>query len=1079
LKILNSFRKKISVTIIILILCGIGGLLAILLPTILITFANSKNKILRTLNSSLETNFSEVMSRVDFLFSSTIEESIKRSQEILKEQSESLIVTIDGSLKNTSLDLVEREKQMLLESEQKRITDITKRLYEQLEIYLSELDYTNIDYTLNTIMQDTGVVTILLYERLDKIIFKKIRLDTKKNMPAIYKDIDLYNATILSDTGHMKFIDLAFKSGDILFRTSKVGDEYFLETAKSITASKRTLGLINISFSLSQIFGKISGNKKIFLNAISDLYNLLKINAERQSIEKTQLVKKQLTGGAEKSKQEIKRDLLTAKNKMISDITDYYKIQSGKFSTIIIIIVSVIGLILLSAGVAVALALSKTIARPLNEFVNHTKLISKGNLKKTLDLKTGDEFEKLAQSFNEMCSAIEDSNNKLAEWNKQLECTILKRTASIKNLLDNAGQGFLKFEKNLLIDIEYSSECEQIFKQKVENKKLSELIYPDDVEQKEFVDKALIKVLTEKNKKRRAMLIPLLPDEIIINKRYISFEYKIIGSAEENEAEKIMVILTDITEKRGLEKSMELEKKYLNMIVRTVSNRNDLIETLNEYKRFCDSGLPEFIGAMHGLENTKNAVYEIYRHIHTFKGNFAQFELVKTVEKLHALESELNMRLKNIDKSAQEELKKILPPRELKKWVDEDITLLKTTLGEDFFRSEKLIVIDRLNLIDFEKKLISQLSHFDCKKVLPQLRKLRYKSLKNLFISYPEFVLQLSERLEKNISPMLIEGEDIPVDLENYIPLGRSFVHLFRNIIEHGFVESIEERLSNGKNEYGLIKCSIKSDKGLIIISISDDGKGINSSELINRAVQTGLMTVTEANSKSENEILELIFLDGFTTKNIVSNLSGRGIGMSAVKAETEKIGGSIKIKTKPGYGSEFIIELPYKDDSESAEASMDEFFESIAVFVTKIFKQQLGIEMNNFKPSEVFDKNDSIELFESAVFIDVKGFIYGTFVLTANKKYAEEIAGKFIEEPLPEEEVQNYYEYALAEILNVIIGNSMKSLKEIENSIIISPPYMLKTGSGEFKFQDSQIKNRTFSENGRKLNFYFINRQT
>jgi len=266
-----------------------------LLPAILFTISTNKEKIIFTLNTALEKKFKTVSEKVDKLFSSTIEESIKKSQEILNEQAGNLILTVDKSLQRTSIDLVDSEKKMMLESEQKRIVDLTKRLSKQFEIFLVEMDYTNINYTLNEMMQDSGIVNIIIYEKEDKILFKKIRLENIKGKNLISSAISSYNKMIFNDTAHIQFINNSFNSQDVLFKTTRVGQDYFLETAKRISAGERKLGLINISFSLNEIFEKITGNKKKFLLTITDLFNLLKANTDSQNKETTLQVKEHLT----------------------------------------------------------------------------------------------------------------------------------------------------------------------------------------------------------------------------------------------------------------------------------------------------------------------------------------------------------------------------------------------------------------------------------------------------------------------------------------------------------------------------------------------------------------------------------------------------------------------------------------------------------------------------------------------------------------------------------------------------------------------------------------------------------------
>jgi two-component system chemotaxis sensor kinase CheA len=140
--------------------------------------------------------------------------------------------------------------------------------------------------------------------------------------------------------------------------------------------------------------------------------------------------------------------------------------------------------------------------------------------------------------------------------------------------------------------------------------------------------------------------------------------------------------------------------------------------------------------------------------------------------------------------------------------------------------------------------------------------------------------------------------------------LNDPLVHLVRNAVDHG-VETTEARLAANKPEKSLVNLSARQEGDHIQITISDDGRGMRPEAIRNKAIEKGLITNEVANTLDENQCLELIFLPGFSTKDEISSVSGRGVGMDVVKTNIQKMNGSIRIDSEPGKGTTIAISLP------------------------------------------------------------------------------------------------------------------------------------------------------------------------
>ena len=178
-----------------------------------------------------------------------------------------------------------------------------------------------------------------------------------------------------------------------------------------------------------------------------------------------------------------------------------------------------------------------------------------------------------------------------------------------------------------------------------------------------------------------------------------------------------------------------------------------------------------------------------------------------------------------------------------------------------------------------------------------------------MFSRFKRVVRDISRELGKEVD-LVIEGEDTELDKKVVDRLADPLVHLVRNAIDHG-IEPPEEREAKGKPRKGTVYLSAAHEGNHIIISVADDGRGIDIEKVKQKAIEKGFITSQEAQNLSEEELLELIFLPGFSTSENVSEISGRGVGMDVVKRVVEELNGYVEIYTEKDQGTEVVIYLP------------------------------------------------------------------------------------------------------------------------------------------------------------------------
>lgn len=178
-----------------------------------------------------------------------------------------------------------------------------------------------------------------------------------------------------------------------------------------------------------------------------------------------------------------------------------------------------------------------------------------------------------------------------------------------------------------------------------------------------------------------------------------------------------------------------------------------------------------------------------------------------------------------------------------------------------------------------------------------------------IFAKFPRLVRDLARDLGKQIE-LVVEGQETEVDKSIIEELGDPLLHLVRNACDHG-VERPAERTACGKPAVGRVRLAATHEGNLIVITIEDDGGGLNLDRIKQKAIEKKLITPKEAQEMSEQEAYNLIFLPGFSTAQQVSQVSGRGVGMDVVKTNLSRLNGSIHITSKPGAGTCFTIKLP------------------------------------------------------------------------------------------------------------------------------------------------------------------------
>jgi two-component system chemotaxis sensor kinase CheA len=253
-----------------------------------------------------------------------------------------------------------------------------------------------------------------------------------------------------------------------------------------------------------------------------------------------------------------------------------------------------------------------------------------------------------------------------------------------------------------------------------------------------------------------------------------------------------------------------------------------------------------------------------------------------------------------------------------------------TTIRIDVARLDALLnlvgelVIDRTRLFQLNNSLVDQFGddrtlgdlqqtalHIGriTDELQEQVMKSRMLPVESVFNRLPRVVRDVAAKQGKQIE-FIIEGKDTELDRSVIEEIGDPLLHLIRNGVDHG-IETPDERIAAGKPPVGRLKLSAQHADSFIVIALEDDGKGIPVESVKRKAVERGVVTQEQADRMSDQEAVQLIFAPGLSTAETISDVSGRGVGMDVVRANVEKINGSVEVETRKGHGTTFTIRLP------------------------------------------------------------------------------------------------------------------------------------------------------------------------
>lgn len=526
---------------------------------------------------------------------------------------------------------------------------------------------------------------------------------------------------------------------------------------------------------------------------------------------------------------------------------------------------------------------SDRISKPITELTAAAESLAGGNREVRVNIQSGDELQILGASFNKMVEDLDASYRELEQLNRNLELKVQERTAELarKNrdmrlVLDNVDQGFITLSRDGTMAAERSAVVDRWFG-----------TFDTTVPFWEYVGRSARGFNLEFRLAWEQLIEDVLPMEVSIDQlpRQFSvlqrtYNLRYLPFIRENELEGMLVVVADISERLAKEREDAEQSELMQGFKRLMLDRSGFTNFLKDSTEAVQS-------ICH--ESSITDLSQLKRTLHTLKGNAAFMGLVVVARICHALEEQLAEAGVLMEETVEE-----LAAR----WgaITEHI--------QSFAGSAKQRVIE---VPESEyAALLSRLYQSGTQtEVLSELLAWQLEPVSRAFERLGEQAKALAKRFAKGDLRVDIQSNGIRLDPDTWHPFFSELAHVVRNAIDHG-IEAPEERRALAKPESGTLTFKAHATANTLTFEFGDDGRGIDWAAIGQKASELGLP------HGNPDELLQALLHEGLSTRQQVTDISGRGVGMVALKRRIDAMGGQLSVQTVRGCGTNWTVTFPW-----------------------------------------------------------------------------------------------------------------------------------------------------------------------
>lgn len=577
--------------------------------------------------------------------------------------------------------------------------------------------------------------------------------------------------------------------------------------------------------------------------------------------------------------------------------------------------------LLLGGAMVIGIYFSLSITSPIIKLTENAKKIAKGDFSSEVYINTSDEVKILGDTFNLMSSEIqallknkEKLIAKLEDYSKNLEKMVKQRTLELKeantfmsSMVNSLDQGLLVFDTELKCLPMFTKACEPIFGISPLHKSIPEVLSITDESSVQNLQQWAMVVFQEMIPFESA--VNLGPRQKITGNSYLDPDYKYVQidyypMRNGDKIANVVMIATDKTnEIQAIEKAKEKEA-YVSMILKILNSKTQFESFINEVEEIFE----QFKNAF-SVEDKRIEFDLCMMLFHTLNGGFGIYSITKLQQMAREYESEIS----NIKDSNPDPIEYIQTleghVESLKQEFLNFRAELDSLIGTKFATNQGFSEVSRDKILEL-KELVAKTNNKELQ--IYYNDNFVKNPIINYFKAYVDFCKTTAVKINKEFSGLTFHNSELKIEAEPLLEFFNVLVHLFRNCLDHGLEDSHTRQLS-GKSLEGHIDIAfdiIKSSDGkLLSVIVQDDGAGIDPQAIRTRYQK--LNPDEDISHLTDKEVVYKIFDPFFSTRDNVSALSGRGVGMSAIKEVVDRLNGQIEIESHVGKGTIFSFLIP------------------------------------------------------------------------------------------------------------------------------------------------------------------------
>ena len=519
--------------------------------------------------------------------------------------------------------------------------------------------------------------------------------------------------------------------------------------------------------------------------------------------------------------------------------------------------------IALAVAAVLGFAFSSRVVLPIRALSKGAKRVGAGDFDHTIDVRTGDEIGELAASFNDMTKSL-----------RRTVAMLDGRNRDMRIVLDNVTQGLLTVDRACVISKERSAMVEAWFGPAPEGTRFPEYIRPGnphaadafELQWEQLLDAIL----------PLALILNQLPKRMVRGDQLFEASYTpILAEGEGEKLDALLVVLTDVTARVAAERAEAEQREVASVLERATRDKAGVLEFLV----ISESQVRDLTGG------GARPVVEARRLLHTLKGNCAIFGMQRIATLCHGIEARMQEDGGGLSRDEIAALRGA--------W-DRVANRLGALLGD----TSQMVIDDE----EYRQVLQAISDGTSRVEVTRMVTEWRLERVRDRLQRSAEQARELARRLEKGALEVEVASDGLRLPREAWSAFWAAFGHLVRNAVDHG-IEPPQERLRAGKPESGSIRLTARRDARAVHIAVTDDGRGIDWSAIAARAQALGLP------AGRREDLVAALFVDGLTSTTVVTDVSGRGVGLGALQQACRALGGRVTVQSEPGLGATFRCE--------------------------------------------------------------------------------------------------------------------------------------------------------------------------